>query len=595
MIGKILNSRYHIIRQLGQGGFGATFIAEDRWQDNKNCVIKQLKPDVLSPATQYLFEKEAEFLFKLGSHNQIPQLLAHFQEDGVFYIVQELIEGNDLNQEIKRGQRLGETQVIKLLIEILEVLEYVHQNQVIHRDIKPANIIRRRDGKIVLIDFGGIKQVRAISSDSTLITAIVGTPGYMPIEQFNNDAQFCSDIHAVGMIGIFALTGINPNPRQSSFLKSPQGETLWQDKAKVNPQLADIIDKMIKFDYRQRYQSATEVIAALKSLIYSPQLRSPCPTITLATLSNTKDTIPTTLFAPSDRKWRCIKTLESHSDSVISIVNSPDGEFIAGGSRGKQIKLWQLSTGKEIRTLKGHSHWVFSVKISPDGQLIASGSLDKTIKLWEVSTGREIRTLKGHSNWVFSVQISPDGQMIASGSLDKTIKLWEVSTGREIRTLKGHLDSVWCVIISPDGQILASSSGDKTIKLWEVSTGREICTLKGHLDSVWCVIISPDGQILASSSGDKTIKLWQLNTGREIRTLTGHSESVNYIAISPDGQILASASADHTIKLWQLNTGKEISTLTGDSDAVFSVAFSPDGETLVTGSYDKTIKLWQQE
>ncbi|XWK86141.1 MAG: protein kinase [Phormidium sp.] len=125
MIGKILNSRYQIIRQLGQGGFGATFIAEDRWQNQKHSVIKQLKPDVLSPATQYLFEKEAEILFKLGSHNQIPQLLAHFQEDGVFYIVQEFIEGNDLNQEIKRGQRLGEKQVIKLLIEILEVLEYV--------------------------------------------------------------------------------------------------------------------------------------------------------------------------------------------------------------------------------------------------------------------------------------------------------------------------------------------------------------------------------------------------------------------------------------------------------------------------------------
>ena len=382
MIGTILNSRYHIIRKLGQGGFGATFIAEDRWQNNQHCVIKQLKPDALSPDTLYLFGKEAEFLFKLGSHPQIPQLLAHFQENSIFYIVQELVDGNDLTQEIKRGQRLGETQVIKLLIEILEVLEYVHQNQVIHRDIKPANVIRRRDGKIVLIDFGGIKQVRARSANSTLLTAIIGTPGYMPIEQFDNNAHFCSDIHAVGMMGIFALTGIDADTRFGGFPKSPLGETLWRDKAQVSPQLADVIDQMVKFDYRQRYQSGNEVLAALKEL----------------SLPN---------------NWRCVTTLKGHSDNVNYVAFSPDGQILASGSGDKTIKLWQVSTGKEIHTLNGHSAWVNFVAFSPDRQILASGSDDKTIKLWQVSTGKEIRTLNGHSKSVTSVVFSPDRQILA--------------------------------------------------------------------------------------------------------------------------------------------------------------------------------------
>jgi serine/threonine protein kinase len=436
MIGTILNSRYHIIRKLGQGGFGATFIAADRWQNNQHCAIKQLKPDALSPETLYLFEKEAEFLFKLGSHPQIPQLLAHFQEERVFYIVQELIEGNDLTQEIKRGQRLGETQVIKLLIEILEVLEYVHQNQVIHRDIKPANIIRRRDGKIVLIDFGGIKQVRARSANSTLLTAIIGTPGYMPIEQFNNNAHFCSDIHAVGMMGIFALTGIDPDPRIGGFPKRPQAETLWRDKAQVSQQLADVIDKMVKFDYRQRYQSATAVLAALKCL-----------------------------FLPHN--WLCVRTLQEHYLPHDAFPFSPDGQILASGSGDKTIKLWQMSTGRKISTLKGHSDGVASVAFSPDGQILASCSSDETIKIWQVSTGREIRTFKGHSKWVFSVAFSPDEQIIASCSSDATIKIWQVSTGREIRTLKGHSDVVMSVAFSPDEQIIASGSSDNTIKIWQ--------------------------------------------------------------------------------------------------------------------------------
>lgn len=261
MLGKILNSRYQIIGKLGGGGFGETYLAIDQWLDGDNqCVVKQLKPDKINPSKLRLFENEAQTLCKLGTHDQIPQLLAHFQLDEEFYLVQELIEGQDLRQEIKTNRRWGETEVVKLLQDILEVLAFVHQNNVIHRDIKPANIMRRHlDGKIVLIDFGGVKQVKT-QAESTMLTSVVGTRGYMPDEQFKNNAQLCSDIYAVGVVAIQALTGLEPleMPRDAKI------QLNWRNLVQVSRSLADVLDRMVQFHSSSRYQSASEALDAIQ-------------------------------------------------------------------------------------------------------------------------------------------------------------------------------------------------------------------------------------------------------------------------------------------------------------------------------------------
>lgn len=285
MLGQKLGGRYHIIKQLGQGGFGTTYVAEDTQRpNNPECVVKQLKPVATDPYTlreaKRLFHQEAKILESLGNHNQIPRLLAHFEENKEFYLVQEYIEGDDLTQELYHGQQLSERQVIKLLQEILEVLAFVHQQKVIHRDIKPSNIRRSKDGKIVLIDFGAVKEVKNLQVNQhgqTSLTVGIGSPGYMPSEQANGEPKLSSDIYAVGIIAIQALTGINPasrqNQRNSALPKNPQtGEIIWRDRlpGKINPKLANIIDKMVRYHFSQRYQSADEALAAIQSL--SPKL-----------------------------------------------------------------------------------------------------------------------------------------------------------------------------------------------------------------------------------------------------------------------------------------------------------------------------------
>ncbi|WGV28056.1 serine/threonine-protein kinase [Halotia branconii] len=272
MIGKILDGRYEIISKLGEGAFGTTYLAIDRkLPDQAQCVVKHFSPKSTDPNTlshaRRLFENEAKVLNRLGSHDQIPRLLAHFEEDQKFYLVQELIVGHDLSCEINQNNRWSQEKVIALLQNILEGLEFVHQHHVIHRDIKPSNLMRRQqDGKIVLIDFGAVKQIssHAVNGLGQMVTTVlIGTPGYMPSEQGQGQPRLCSDVYAVGIICIEAITGIKVNQLPKDHLT---GEIVWRNHAQVSPQFADILDKMIKYDFRQRYQSATEVLQALQSL-----------------------------------------------------------------------------------------------------------------------------------------------------------------------------------------------------------------------------------------------------------------------------------------------------------------------------------------
>ncbi|MCU0541574.1 MAG: serine/threonine protein kinase [Oscillatoriaceae cyanobacterium Prado104] len=281
IVGLTIKGRYHIISLLGQGGFGETYLAEDRDLPNHpRCVVKRLQPQSNEPfvleTAKRLFKRESEYLYNLGKHDRIPQLLADIEENQEFYLVQELIEGHDLSKEFNpphqrgaKGVQFSEKEVIQLLYDILEILRAVHQQNVIHRDIKPSNLMRRdSDSRIVLIDFGAVKEIYSQSNYPTgqPQTVPIGTPGYVPSEQEKGHPKLCSDIYAVGMVGIQALTGIFPHelPKDSQTL-----EVIWRERVSVSPQLAAILDKMVRYQWQQRYQSADEALQAIQPLVAS--------------------------------------------------------------------------------------------------------------------------------------------------------------------------------------------------------------------------------------------------------------------------------------------------------------------------------------
>jgi serine/threonine protein kinase len=647
----LLRERYRAIKPLGRGGFGRTFLAVDEDKPSKpRCAIKQFFP--LSQGTSSsekaaeLFNREAVRLDELGKHPQIPELLAHFQQERYQYLVQEFIEGQNLQQELARSGPFSESQILSLLKDLLPVLQFVHDRSVIHRDIKPPNIIRRRisqtpilytyptlTGELVLVDFGAAKVVEGLRETGT----VIGSPEFVAPEQIRGQAVYASDLYSLGVTCIYLLTQISP----FDLFDLNQDVWVWRDflKVPIDPKLSRILDKMIEPSLSRRYKSVAEVLKDLPSAGAGtgaqplPAPKIPVPQRTPAVQNAVPPTVAGTIIPvpPMQRvvpartpTWRCVHTLVGHSNAVTSVAFSPDGATLASGSEDKTIEMWKLDAGKRWYTLTGHSDWVTCVAFSPDGATLASGGRDKTIQIWDLNKGKWWYALRGHEDRVYAVAFSRDGQVLASGSRDKTVQLWNLNKGRRMSALTGHAGGVEAVAFSPGGELLASGSRDKTVQLWDWQNGRSICTLAEHGDWVRAIVfatppspplvrggvgegansLSPplvkggvgEGLILATGSRDGTAKLWRVDAqgrGTLLRSMRDNSGDVLCVAFSPDGLVLATGSRDGTIYLWDAGTGGLLEILTGHGGEVLSVAFSADGRSLASGAGDRTVKIWR--
>ncbi len=283
IIPPFLKERYRIIRHLGSGGFGDTFLAEDtQIPSGRHCVVKCLKPlaknHQIYTEVQERFQREASILEDLGDgHPQIPTLYAYFRDKDLFYLVQEYIDGDTLIDHIKRSGKLTESKTKTILNSLLSLLDYVHGKKIIHRDIKPDNIILRQATlEPVLLDFGAVKEVMGTGlDDSGNITSsvIVGTPGFMPSEQAIGRPIYSSDLYALGLTAIYALTQKLPHELPNEPLT---GTILWRNHAPgVTPTFANVIDRAIHPHASHRFPVARQMREALTQDHRSPKPISP--------------------------------------------------------------------------------------------------------------------------------------------------------------------------------------------------------------------------------------------------------------------------------------------------------------------------------
>ncbi len=360
--GDFLRNRYRVLKLLGEGGFSKTYAALDADRLDAPCVIKQFFPQVQGSAARAkaakLFREEAFCLYDLGeNHWQIPRLLAFFEQGSSLYLVQELIEGQTLLDEVY-NDTFDEERIRGILTDLLPVLDFIHSQNVIHRDIKPENIIRREsDGKLVLIDFGGAKQVTqtSLARQATVLYTI----GYAPAEQMAGFVFPASDLYALGVTCVRLLTQCLPMQDDKGqfcdrLYDAINGKWLWrkilQEKGiSISSQLGIVLDKLLQNLVKDRYQSAAEVLEDLKLENLEPTNELPLP----SGKDSTVLTIPPPLSPPQPK----LPSLESFEFNVVRV-----------NAAGREIKSWRSKANFFTENLGGGI--TLEMVSIPDGSFI---------------------------------------------------------------------------------------------------------------------------------------------------------------------------------------------------------------------------------
>lgn len=323
-----LKERYRILNIIGQGGFGRTFLAIDEAHSLPSpCVIKQLFLNEQNTALQQKaveqFHQEALQLAELGSHCQIPQLLDFFEQDGHCYLVQEWIDGQNLEQELSQSTCFNEAEIRQLLYELLPVLQFIHDRQVIHRDIKPANIVRRRgDQRFTLVDFGAAKHLSHVKRIGT--ETLIGSAEYAAPEQVRGYAVFASDLYSLGVTCLYLLTQTHP------FDLYDSGENDWNWQAylaqPISSSLKRVLTKLLQPAIRQRYQSVAEVLAELDKLPPLTDTSQQGEGVIESTVLSTQQLDSSALLAAdiaSPAAIAMIKTVQADNSTTAATIYSP--------------------------------------------------------------------------------------------------------------------------------------------------------------------------------------------------------------------------------------------------------------------------------
>ncbi|NET40969.1 MAG: protein kinase [Okeania sp. SIO2B3] len=614
----LLQNRYRVIKSLGGGGFGKTYLVDDRGVQKVLKVLLKSHPKAIS-----LFQQEAQVLISLRNPG-IPKI----EEDGYFTffpensdepihcLVMEFIGGANLQDWMKsrRHRPINQTQAVDWLTQLSEILERVHQQNYFHRDIKPHNIMRRPNGQLVLIDFGTVREVSETYlvkvGQGQNVTGIV-SPGYTAPEQTNGKAVPQSDFFALGRTFVYLLTGKPP----TAFPENPRsGKLQWRKYAPhISKKLADIIDYLMAPFPGNRPQTPTMILQCLaeidtedssgreNSRIYSPSNQiqlgrenTKIPTGKTQTRHQVRTKIKDTQISRNKSKIKLKNNLIIGLTMLLLAVATSQfyGFWRYGMFPANPILLLRgLNSSRFLQNnLNGYLGQINAIALTPDGQNLATGS-SNTIKIWNLKTGElKNNIVDAHTAQVTTLAISPSGQILVSGSADQTIKFWDLGVGKLISTILGHQGQVNAVAISPDGQTLVSVGSDRLMKFWNIQTSSRMLTrIPDKKYEVNTLAFSRDGTILVSGSNDGTIRLWNISTGIRRQTLEGHTKAVNTVVVSPDNQILASGSEDGTIRLWNLETGEKESVIKPNIGAVKSIVFSPDNQKIVAGGENITI------
>jgi WD40 repeat protein/serine/threonine protein kinase len=638
---------YKLLEQIGEGGFGVVFMAEQVQPVRRKVALKVIKPGMDSRQTVARFEAERQALALMDHPNIAKVFDAGTTESGRPYFVMELVKGTPVTQFCD-DNRLTPRERLELFTDVCQAVQHAHQKGIIHRDLKPSNIlVVMHDTTPVpkVIDFGIAKALGQELTDKTLFTGfaqMVGTPLYMSPEQAGQsglDIDTRTDVYALGVLLYELLTGTTPfdkerlrtagfdeirriireeEPPKPSTRMSTLGQAAAtaSDNRRSDPrklgrllrgELDWVVMKALEKDRNRRYESASAFAADVQRYLNDEPVQA-CPPS------------PWYRFRKFARRHRAAwRTAAAVAAAVLLAVTALAVSYAQIREEQKQTKEEQRKTQE---ALQREQLALYYQRIALAERELTGNNLGRAQELLDLCPPQlrgwewyylkrrcqaEPLTIPTHERQTgggFDLAFSPNSRYLAVPTDSKNVQVWDLPAGQAVRTLRGHKGRVWAVAFSPDGRLLASASADKRVMVWDLTTNpakgedlKPLFILRGHKGPVGGVTFSPDGKRLASASTADAVKLWDVTTGKQLhhwpaprpRSLGGWFAVA---AFSPGGEWLASGAGEHTVKVWEVATGREVCTLRGHAGPVSTVAFSRDGQRLVSKSQDASVRIW---
>jgi WD40 repeat protein/serine/threonine protein kinase len=634
---------YRLLEQLGEGGFGVVFLAEQTTPVRRKVALKVLKPGMDSRQVIARFEAERQALALMDHPNIALVFDGGATPSGRPYFVMELVKGLPITAFCDE-QCLTPRQRLELFVPVCQAVQHAHQKGVIHRDIKPSNVlVTLHDGVplVKVIDFGIAKALEQQLTDRTLLTGfaqMVGTPLYMSPEQAGMsglDIDTRSDVYSLGVLLYELLTGTTPlekerlsqvgyeemrriireeePPRPStristlgqaaSTVSTRRGSDPRQLSRLFRGELDWVVMKALDKDRNRRYDSASNFAADVQRyLADEPVLACPPSAWYRFRKFARRNKVAIAGLALLGVAVLAVVALVGLG-VVFSSYQSARAAFQAEASARKTEA--DASEQKELfhyyhRVTLAHQAWRDN-EVGQADQLLDQCPI--RFRHWEWHYLKrlchpELFSLEGHGGVVTNVAFSPDGKGFAFGCADQTIVIRDVVTGRSRFRLTGHTFPPRSVSYSPDGKLLASVGNGTTgeLRVWDAASGKETARARGDLPLTDVVAFSPDGRRLATCDAQGTaapmLRIWDAATGKKTFSWRGHAGSASGVAFSTDGKYLASAAGDKLIKIWDASTYQHVRSLRGHRPKVLAVTFSPDGKQLASAGEDGEVKTW---
>lgn len=635
--GLLLKDRYHIVGQLGKGGMGAVYQAEDTLFRSRAIAVKEMSQEGLSAQQRNDaaadFKREAHMLAELH-HPGLPTIYDYFSDAGRWYLVMDFIAGETLEDYLAHTTQgwLAEQEALAIGQQLCDVLLYLHTRQppIIFRDLKPANVMYTADKHIYLIDFG---IARHFKPGQLRDTVAFGSAGYAAPEQYGKTQTTpCSDIYSLGAILHQCLSGNDPASNIPTPFDFPPLDLHGQP---APTELTALIKQMLTLhpdsrpsdmhEVSQRLQSITATVRGQSENFVSippeqpaatsipprpitpPKITRPLPMLKQVqwTVTAAKPPIPPKphpFTAPKADKTTTYGSYKAHKSGVRVLACSPDHTRAVTGDSSGKLQVWCIDDYKTTCLYEEHNHSILrTVAWSPNQHAIASGDSQGLLTTWQpvepstswrVGEGERIYSYRGHGIAITGLAWSLDSSRLAVSDNKGRVHLQNASNGIHICFYPGSRQAVHALGWSPNGQWLASSNEAGHVQVWEVESGKIIRTYSGHETRVLALVWSPDSRFIASSDGYGRVHVIPIAGDDDPYIYRGHFGSVTALAWSPDGTRIASGGEDRTVQLWDAHSGEHVFTYREHQEFVSALAW-PRETHILSASMDKTVRVWQ--